>query len=263
MLSRLPLVVCAALLSVTLRAAEPPILAKARAYLGSDAALAAVKSVHYTGTLVITDAEDPKQTVRATAEIIFQKPEQQRVAATYEKTADRAAYREVTALDGYEAWQQMQDLTDTTRWQHTLLGTEEVKGLRAITWENFGFYRGIENRGGRIEDLGDVTIEGVACRKIAFIYSPTVVFYRHFDAATGRLVVTETANGSTMKEDGEIVVQGVRYPKKITQTSRDGAGRPKILTTTFDTITLNEDFPASTFAVPPVPRPAAGAAKKS
>lgn len=254
---RLSFAVCAVLLCVTLRAAEPPIVAKARAYLGTDEALAAVKSVHYTGTLIITDAEDPKQVVRAAAEIIFQKPEQQRVTATYEKTETRAGYREITALDGYEAWQQMQDLTEASRWQHTLLGTEEVKSLRAITWENFSFFRGIENRGGRMEDMGDVTIDGIACRKIAFIYSPTVAFYRHFDASTGRLVVTQTANGSTMKEEGEIVVKGVRYPKQITQTSRDGAGRTKILTTTFQTITLNEDFPASTFAVPPVPRPAA------
>lgn len=252
-----PLVVALfGLAAVAAPGAELPILAKARAYLGGDAAIDAVKSVHYVGTLLITE-EDGKLISRAKAELFFQKPEQQRVEATYEKTAERVAYRETTALDGYEAWQILEDLADPTRWQFKVFDTPEVRGLRATTWENLNFYRGIEAHGGRIEDLGEVTTEGVKCRKVGFIYGPALAFYRHFEVDTGRLVFTETGNGTTLKEEGELRVNGLRYPQRIIQRSRDADGRIKVLTTTFDTITLNETFPTAFFALPQVPRPGA------
>lgn len=240
--------------AAALQAAEPPIVAKARAYLGTEAALNAVKSVHYAGTLVITE-EDGKTVGRATVDLVFQSPQRQRVEAIYEKRPDRVSFRETTALDDSEGWQVLQEVDDLSRWQFKVFDAAELKVLRARTWENLTFYRGIEERGGRIEDMGDVTTEGVKCRKVAFIYSPAAIFYRHFDVNTGRLVFTETADGSALKEEGEILVDGIRFSKRIVQRSRDTDGKIKILTTTFDKITLNEEFPASFFAMPSVPSP--------
>src|SRR5207253_2104607 len=70
------------------RAAEPAIIAKARAFVGAESALNAMKSVHYTGTLVTTQSDDPSKTLRQTVEIIVQKPDQQRVTVTSEKTVE-------------------------------------------------------------------------------------------------------------------------------------------------------------------------------
>ena len=67
-----------------LSAAEPAILAKARAYLAPDAVLDGVKSLHFTGTLVVTGADAASQPPTA-MELIFQKPYQQRVQATSAK----------------------------------------------------------------------------------------------------------------------------------------------------------------------------------
>ena len=223
---------------------EHPLIAKARAFVGPEEVLVAVKSVHYVGSLVTPDPTDAKKMTYVTVEIIVQDPYQQRITAS----SDRSV--EVTALDGYDAWHRVQDPKDSTRWRMQLLGTDQIKRLRANTWENLAFYRGLEREGGRVVDQGDATKDGIACRKLAFIHAGGVVFLRYFDAATGRLVVTESESGVSIREQGEIRVNGLRFPKSIVTATRGDDGREKSVTLTFDQITLNESFPASTFAIP-------------
>jgi hypothetical protein len=244
-LFRYSLCFLAALCVASVHAAEPAIVAKARAYLGTEAALDAVKSLHFTGTLLVTSTEVNAQTPTA-MELIFQKPYQQRVQATSAKMI------EVTALDGYDGWRRVHDPADPGKWQQSLLGADPIKRLRANTWENLAFFRGIETVGGRLEDQGPVTFEGTACQKIAFIHAPTIIFYRYFDVATGRLVYTETENGSSIRESGEVRVNGIRFPKSMTNTTKLPDGQTRTYTVTFDKISVNETFPASTFAVPPL-----------
>jgi outer membrane lipoprotein-sorting protein len=229
-------------------AAEPAIIARARAFVGTEAALAAVKSVQYVGTLETADPADPARKTRAKIEIVFQRPEQQRIAATSEKTV------EVTALDGYEGWQRVEDAKDPTKWRQVLLSKEQIKRLRANTWENLAYFRGIERVGGRLEDRGTATIDGITCQKIAFIHQPNIMFVRYFDVATGRLVFTETEAGGTIREQGETIVQGIRFPRSIVTTSKDAKGQAVTVTITFEKIVVNESYPAQLFAVPALGR---------
>ena len=233
-------------LAIALGAAEPPIIAKARAFVGTEAALNNLNSIHYTGTLITADPKDPAKQTRAAMEIIFQKPEQQRIKATTDKTI------ETTALDGYDGWQRVQDAADPTKWRQTLLGTDQIKRLRANTWENLSFFRGIEKIGGKLEDQGTKTIDGVTCQKIAFIHGPNIVFYRYFEVATGKLVYTETEAGGTIREKGEMIVNGIRFPRSIITSSgtKDAQGEVQTVTINFDKITVNQTIPAKEFAVP-------------
>lgn len=244
--------------------AEPAIIAKARSFLGSESALNGVQSIHYVGTLVTSDPTDAKKQTRAAIEIIVVKPDKYRVTITSDKTI------ETTALDSYDAWSRVTSATDPTKWQQTLQGGDGVKRLRANTRENILFFRGVEGEGGTIEDQGPANVNGVACEKVAFIYSreafgfryfdassgrqmytsPNIVFTRFFNMTTGRLVHTETEAGVSIDEQGEIVVNGVRFPKTIVTVSKNQAGQSQTVTITFDKITLNETFPASFFAVP-------------
>ena len=233
-------------LAAAVYAAEPPIITKARAFVGSESALNGVKSIHYTGTLVSTDPADAARQTRTAVEIIFQRPEQQRIKATSDKVI------EITSLDGYEGWQRVQDAADATKWRQTLLGTEQIKRLRANTWENLAYWRGLEKIGGKIEDQGSKTIDGVTCQKIAFIHAPNIIFYRYFEVATGRLVFTETESGGSIREQGEMIVDGIRFPRSITTVSKNAKGESIPVIINFDRITLNETFPASLFAVPPI-----------
>ncbi len=221
--------------------AELPIIAKARAYLGTEAALKAVKSIHYLGALT---AADPADKTQVAIEIIFQAPFRQRITATSGKGV------EITALDNYDAWQRTQEPKDPARWSLQLLGKDQIKRLRANTWQNLAFFRGIEREGGKVVDQGAVTLDGVACRKIAFMHSDAIVFTRYFDQATGRLVLTETESGGSIREQGEIMVNGVRFPKTITNTSKLPDGGTQQINITFSKITLNETFPDSLFAIP-------------
>jgi outer membrane lipoprotein-sorting protein len=224
--------------------AEPAIIAKARAFLGAESALDAVKSVHYIGTLVTADPADPAKQTRATVEIVFQKPRQQRINITYDKAIEQ------TALDGYDAWQRQQDTSDSNKWRQTLLSADQIKRLRANTLENLTFFRGLERQGGRVEDQGSATIDGIACQKIVFIHAPNIVFTRYFDVATGRLVLTETEAGGVIREQGETTVSGVRFPKTIVTDTKTPAGKTQTVTINFDKVTVNETFPSSFFAVP-------------
>ncbi|HVU32538.1 MAG TPA: hypothetical protein VHE61_03835 [Opitutaceae bacterium] len=225
-------------------AGELPIIAKARAYVGTEAALNRVQSLHYVGTLVTTDPTDPKKQTRATVEIIIQKPEQQRVTIKSDKTI------ETTALDDYDGWTRTTAVSDPKKWQQTILNADGVRRLRANTWENVAFYRGIESDGGEVRDDGTKTIDGVTCEKVAFIHAPSIIFYRYFDVKTGRLVYSETESGGSIRQQGDYVVDGLRLPKSIITVSKSATGQTQNVTITFDKITVNEKFPESDFAVP-------------
>jgi hypothetical protein len=225
------------------------IIARARAYLGGDAALNAINSVHFAGVLETEQVTPPglkPETFRV--DVIFQKPYQQRIVATGAESI------ETTALDGYVAWQRIQEVRNRNRWQLSALGPGEIKSLRANTWENLGFFKGIEQRGGRVEVLGTASVDGKPAVKTAFTHEEGLVFYRYFDPATGKLVLSETAQGGSIKEEGEIMVNGVRFPKKTIQTAKglDAKGQPveRRLAMTFDKITVNEAFPDSYFEMP-------------
>jgi hypothetical protein len=226
------------------RAAEPAILAKARAYLGPEALLDGVNSIHFFGTLTATDPADSAKTTRTAVEIVYQKSDRQRIVKSSDQTID------VTALDGYDAWQRVQSRSDPTKVRQNFLGSLQIKRLRASTWESLSFYRGLEQRGGRIEDMGPVTVDGVTYRKVAFIHEPNIVFYRYFDPETGRLVYTETESGEIQREQGEILAGDLRFPKSVKIVVKNAAGQPQTITIDFEKIILNENFPDDLFRVP-------------
>lgn len=227
--------------------ADPAILAKARARLAADAALDGLKTIHYVGTLSTADPKDPTKQLQAKVEMFFEKPDRQRITATYDK------FVETTALDSYEGWTRVQDSSDPAKWRLTLLDPGQIKRLRANTWESLSYFRGIGRIGGRIEDKGPVSVDGVSCQKIAFIHDANIVFYRYFEIASGRLVLTETESGGTHREQGEIISGGIRFPKTLVTMAKNG-DRTQTVTLNYEKVTVNETFPANFFAVPAISR---------
>ena len=224
------------------------VIAQARAYLGTESALNAVHTIHFTGTMetmakVPSPADKTKQIdqlVRLPTEIIFQKDYQQRITVT------APAVIQTDALDGYDAWQKRINPANPAQWQVTLHDAGQVKRLRANTWENLYFFAGIDKTGGSVQLVGDVTVDGVACSKVTFTHSESIIFQRYFDKATGRLVKTETENGGEIREEGEMIANGVRFPRKVINKGANG----QATTITFDKVVLNESIAASEFAVP-------------
>jgi len=136
----------------------------------------------------------------------------------------------------------------------TLLSGEQIKRLRANTWENLSFFHGIEQRRGTVNDLGTVTLDGKSCRKLAFDHSDGIVFTRYFDEATGRLLLTETENGIRIREEGEMVVDGLRFPRKIISISKLNDGSERTVSIVFDKVIVNEPLADSLFTIPTMTR---------
>ncbi|MEO6995541.1 MAG: hypothetical protein ABI273_18195 [Lacunisphaera sp.] len=228
------------------------VIAKARAYLGPEGALNSVRSIHFTGALeiMVPEAKDEASGAatgtslkRLPMEILFQKPYEQMMIVNRDATTD------TMVLDDYDGWSRIADRKDPKKWRLTLLDTEQIKQLRANTWENLNFFAGLEHEGGTVQLGADTTIDGIVCAKVSFIHSDHIVFHRYFDKGTGRLVKTETANGGEIREEGELKVEGIRFPRKIVNKGPNG----QVTTIIFDQIVLNESFPPSRFAVPSFP----------
>jgi hypothetical protein len=236
------------------------VIARARTYLGGNAALDAVNSVHFRGVLEpgnITPAgTKPEQLA---VEIIFQKPYQQRIVISGSEST------ETTALDGATGWEEGRE--GPGRGQIKVLRPDQIRQLQANTWENLNFYKGIEQRGGSVAVLGNAVLDGRPAVKLAFTHDTGIVYVHYFDRESGKLLLTETEQGMSVREEGELFAGGVRFPRRVIQTTKglDSHGQPveQRLVLSFDTVTLNETFPESDFdlplAIPSSPEPAAPA----
>ena len=230
-----------ALITVATAAPEPEIIVKARAHLAPEAVLDSVQSIQYRGTLTTDDGK------KVAIEIIFQKPAQHRVSTLGPETT------EITALDDSEGWQRVQDSKDPSRWNMNLLGRDQIRRLRANTFENLNFLRTSTFRGD-FKDLGIVEIAGRQARKLAYTHSAEIVFTRYLDLETGKLLLTETERGGTIKEEGEMIAGGIRFPKRMITSSRMADGKERSVTIEFEKISVNERFAASLFTVPMMTR---------
>lgn len=222
------------------------IIQQARAYLGSEQALETIQSVRYRGQLTSTDTigTGETRTVEAQVDIMFQKPAQQRIVA------HAGGKLEVTALDDYEAWQWVRDPADPASPRLRLLGPEQVKRLRANTWENLYFFQAALRAGGDIIDHGLVDLDGKQAHKVSFVHDEQIVFVRYFDPASGRLLQTETGRGDRIREDGEIMAGGIRFPARVITDSPLPDGGHRTVTVAFDSVEVNDPLPTQTFRVP-------------
>lgn len=232
---------CAAI-TTALRADVAETIAKARAYLGGEAALDAIHSIHFVGSTIESDAKGSSEAFPI--DIVFQKDFQQRI------TVKKPVQTEIIALDDYDAWHRVQDTNAPDRGQTMLYVGEKVKQLRATSWENLAFFKGLERIGGAVVDDGLVDLDGKKVHKMTFVHEPGLVYIRYFDADSGRLVLSETDQGSRIREDGEIRAEGVRFPQRIVITNTEPSGEQRTVTINISKVTVNEKFPEDFFSVP-------------
>lgn len=210
------------------------VIAKARDFLGGEAALKNITSICYEAEFATTEGET------GTIRIIFQKPMQQRVEVV------RGDMGEVTALNGYDGWRKTYDVKDERKWAITMLDAAKIRELQANTWENLNFFRGIESRRGWIENVGLAETDSHQTVKLVFNHPRGIQFTRYFETETGRLLMTRTHDGAEIREAGEIRVDGILFPETITM-SKDGEVLNEIR---FREIRLNERFDDALFDVP-------------
>jgi hypothetical protein len=218
---------------------------KAREFLGRERDLDGLRSVKFIGR--IEDDAGGSGTI----EIVFQKPLFHRISIQVNEMTD------IKALDDYEGWNHTKNAEG--QWRFRILDPVEVARMRAIVWENLNFYSGISRLGGQVISRGRETVDGVDTVKLDFIHRSDIVFTRYFDRKTGRLVMTATDANTQIREEGEIKQNNIRFPKKVITTTTferipEGGTEPvketRKTTITFDSISVNETFPRSTFEMP-------------
>jgi hypothetical protein len=250
------IVVCAlALWAAAGARAEPAVIGLARAYLGPDSTLSGITSIHFIGTLDRVNPDQAAGPVHGSLDLIFVKPLRQRLVVRTEKTTL------TTVLDGYDAWDYVQDNADSTQFRLKWLPAVDVKNLRANTRENLYFFRGLEGEDA-VVDKGPATIDAIACERVDFTHGPGIVYERYFDRDTGRLVMT-ARGAEAIRESGEIRVDGLRFAKTIVSVTRLPSGKDVVSTVTFSSVALNEPVGPEVFSVPSTPARGATMAKAS
>ena len=241
-------VLCWSVLVVSAPAAEEvaAVIARARSFLGTEEAISRLQSVHYIGVMELVDAGAAKEAkpVRSGLEVIFQKPYRQLMVITSDTII------ETTGLDDFDAWVRQQQKNDPTRWRMRILAADDIRRLRAVTWENLAFFQGIEAIGGKVVDRGDTVVDGKACRKLTFTHEDGSFFDRYFDNHTGQLLLTESENGTVIREEGEVLSNGLKFPRRIVTINKEKGKVVSTMTIDFDKVATNETFDARMFAVP-------------
>jgi len=225
---------------------EPPIIAKARQFLGGEEALAKVRALRFIGTVNSFSGSAPPVSLVLT----YQHPFRQRLVSTSPSAV------EVTGLDGEVGWRRIHEPRDLGKWRDENLDPAQVARLRAGTFESLAFFRGIESVGGRLEHTGSARVSGVSCERVVFHHGENLRFTRYFEAETGRLVKTETEDGTSVVEEGEQWVDGIRFPQRLVTSGRGADKRPSRFIVEFTQVQVNGDFPVAQFARP-APAPAA------
>ncbi|MCC5790257.1 MAG: hypothetical protein JJT75_11525 [Opitutales bacterium] len=237
-MKRLFILLSLPLLSALSLHGNPPeadeVIAKAREFLGGDDRLAAIETLRYEGTFETREG--------ATGEVTIElaKPLLQRLTVARD---DRV---QETVLGAYEGWVSEFLAENPRRRNVAVMDAGRIRELRANTWENLYFYKNIERRRGSVDNLGFHEIDGRETVGLAFNHRGGYTFTRYFDPETGELVHTKTGEGTTLREEGEKVVDGIRFPERVVTLS-DGE---VVHTVTFTNIEVNPEFPEKTFAFP-------------
>lgn len=216
------------------------VISKARRFVGSERDLGAVRTLSYRGAISVDGGEQASGTI----EMLLAKPCAQ---LTVRVIGDR---KETVGYDGNEGWVRLESVSKPALSKIDIIPLKQLKMLRANVLENLAFYRGLEKQGVKIELRAETTFEGREAVRVAFTHPGDITFIRIFDKEDGRLLLTEGPNGENIREEGETVVAGLRFPKRLVSTSRLPDGGEMTVTIDFSDIQVNESLEPEVFAVP-------------
>lgn len=212
------------------------ILKKARSHIGDEMSLNKIKSLKFQGKI-----EDSNGNI-GTLKIAIRKP--------YQSLQQLVINDSVTefGLNDYEAWIKIYRLGDDSIYRLVPATPDQLRRTRANAYENLTFFSEKTGFFRKIEYLGKDKFNGTDVEKVKVKYG-SIFFDRYFDIRSGELVFTKIENGEGIKENGEMFVDGIRFPKSVT-TLLEGEQRSFL---EFDLIEVNPVLDDSLFQQPPLP----------
>lgn len=225
-------------------AGKDEVIAKARAHLGGDSNLDAIVTIQYFGRFEVhpqeEEASSEDEDREGTIQIILEKPMRQRQVVKQKDVV------RITVVDNYDGWRSIKRLNEPDKLELQILGTGELKRLRANTFENLSFFSGIEKLQGKIIDKGEVMKDGRSAHLLVFQYADDIYYERYFDVETGELIATVTDQGIEMREKGKVVIAGVKFPDRVESLVEGN----QFNTVFFEEIIVNEAIDDSLFEMP-------------
>lgn len=212
-------------------------IAKARAYMGGDEKLNEIKSILYKGTLLYSDG------TTGTAEIIFKKPYFQRFVAVL------GDMKETTALNDLEAWRKQEKVGVPGIYSAGSYTPVEMYNMRASVWEYLNFYKKPTGPRKGVSYIDEVMIGKVPCVVLRYDHGDGIQFDRYFETETGRVARTVSTSGSLFVEEGEMMIDGIRFPKKLTTVFLTVPGDQKI-EMVYSSIKVNTEVDNKIFKFP-------------
>lgn len=210
---------------------------KARAYLGDSNKLDAITSIHYKGSLLYSSGD------LGTIEMVYQKPMKQRMVAVI---GDR---KEVSVLNKSEGWTTYERVVDSVPLSMEIFDPIRILIMQASVREAFGFFKKPNVRNGSITYEGKEKVKGRECVVLTYHHGDGIAYQRYIDAETGQVLRTLDSKGVEYIEEGEIIVDGIRFPKKMVSTFSTAIGS-QTMEFAYTSIKLNKDLPESDFVMP-------------
>jgi len=210
---------------------------KARAYLGDSNKLNSITSIRYKGSLLYSSGD------LGTIEMVYQKPMKQRMVAVI---GDR---KEVSVLNGSEGWTTYERVVDSVPLSMEIFDPIRILIMQASVREAFGFFKKPNVRNGDITYEGKETVKGRECVVLTYHHGDGIAYQRYIDAETGQVLRTLDSKGVEYIEEGEIIVDGIRFPKKMVSTFSTAIGS-QTMEFAYTSIELNKDLPESDFVMP-------------
>lgn len=209
----------------------------ARAFLGDSDRLDAIDCIHYKGSLLYSSGD------LGTIEMIYQEPLRQKMIAVVN---DR---KEVSVLNGTEGWTTFERVGDSLPLGMEIFDPVRILIMQAAVREAFSFFQKPDVRNGEISYQGKETVKGRECHVLDYDHGDGIGYRRFIDAETGQVLRMLDSKGVEYIEEGEIIVDGIRFPKKMVSTFATALGS-QTMEFAYTSITLNKKLPDSEFVMP-------------
>ena len=122
----------------------------------------------------------------------------------------------------------------------------KVERVALTSFENLHFFEDTRRLFGRVKFQGVEEHRGERAYRLRFMYPSGMYFDRFFSTEDGDLIATIDDRGIEIVEEGEFVVNGLVFPKRILTFEED-----KLLhTVVFENIEVNPELDDSLFEIP-------------
>jgi len=213
------------------------IIQRARASVGSEADLKAVKSITFKGSILYGNGST------GTIELAYKKPYFHRLKSVIDNAL------EISGLDDTEGWIKSAPAATPENWNLVILEADQVYNMRAKVSESLNFYARPTGRSSRVTYEGEHDIEGRTCHALLYYHGSGVWNLNYFDKETGSFAKTVNSKGIEFFERGEMMIDGIRFPKKLISVihSEQGRGTMEI---SLNSIVLNKQYSDDVFKMP-------------